>query len=161
MINNQNSPILLSYRVPEQTRVLLMVSMVAAFGILIAIYVKVVVDINIGISTVHLAIEMSAAVLLFLFILLMLTGVIPKIAGQIDATAAGINITSIIGRSVYSVIEWSEIRQIRRYPVGIALLKSDNSPDALLLLPKPVIDSLLSMLREASNARIIGFTREY
>ncbi len=70
-------------------------------------------------------------------------------------TNTGMEITTARGRHVS--IPWADIRAFRRGILGFAVLVSDPRRVLWFFLPERVLNKLLAVLREASDARIIGF----
>lgn len=70
-------------------------------------------------------------------------------------TNAGLEITTARGRQVS--IPWAGIRAFRRGILGFAVLVSDPRRVLWFFLPERILNKLLAILREASDARITGF----
>ena len=72
-----------------------------------------------------------------------------------NCTHFDIEVTTMLGRR--ETIRWAEVRSFRRYTED-ALLRSNNHPMlSFQCVPRETTDRLAAILRESSDARIIGF----
>ena len=76
------------------------------------------------------------------------------IASAFECMTPGMNIQGMRGR-VYGV-RWEDARTLRRLIGPLVLLRLRKRRHFLFALPKPVTDRLVSLLREMSDARIVG-----
>lgn len=72
---------------------------------------------------------------------------------------SGVEVTLSFGRPRH--LRWAEIKMFKRWIFGSTVLCFDSSPYSFYLrIPPEVRDKLIAILRETSNARIIGFGPE-
>jgi hypothetical protein len=55
------------------------------------------------------------------------------------------------------MIRWGNVCKLKRVAPGLIFMDSDSDWFILFSLPIRVVNGLLAILREATNARIIGF----
>lgn len=78
-------------------------------------------------------------------------------ATMLEVTADGIRVMT--ATRVRMIVPWADARVMRRGTYGFAVLS--NSPRSVYLpIPPDVRDKLIAILRETSNARIVGFGPE-
>ncbi|MDH7481824.1 MAG: hypothetical protein QHH26_07615 [Armatimonadota bacterium] len=78
-----------------------------------------------------------------------------RIAISFAVTDFGLQLITILGSK--ESIKWSEIRLLRGKSNRAVLVSEDRPIYYLYLFPKDAMMSLAAVLREASNARVIGF----
>lgn len=142
-------PVLLSCRIPAN-KLLILYTLIAAIFILAVIVCFSVIMGN-GNSLLY-------AVSIFILIAVMLViDVLPRIAGLLVCTASGVMVTGILGKSVCFDAAWADIISIKRYAAGYIILRMVNRPTMMLFFSESATQSFISMLHEASNARVTGF----
>ena len=78
-------------------------------------------------------------------------------ATLVQATTSGVRIMTVT--TVEFSVPWTDVRALKRGPYGFTVL-STPSVDIHLPIPPEVRDKLIAILRETSNARIVGFGPE-
>ena len=78
-------------------------------------------------------------------------------SAHLDVTTNGIRVKTVI--DVRFVVPWTNVRVLRRGIWGFMVL-SDPPGSIYLPIPPEVRDRLIAVLRETSNARIVGFGPE-
>ncbi|MCL6519617.1 MAG: hypothetical protein K6T99_07255 [Armatimonadetes bacterium] len=78
-----------------------------------------------------------------------------RIAISFAVTDFGLQLVTILGSK--ESIKWAEIRLLRGKRNRAVLVSEDRPIYYLYLFPKDAMMSLAAVLREASNARVIGF----
>jgi hypothetical protein len=80
-------------------------------------------------------------------------------ASRLRVSAQGITYRLVTFGGAFQ--RWSGVKCLKRGPYGFAVLSADASPVGLFLhIPPDVRDKLIAILRETSNARIVGFDLE-
>ena len=80
-------------------------------------------------------------------------------SAKLGCKESGLSIKSVIG--LRYTVPWSAIRTLRPDWYGLVVLEWKGNPSRLYLpIPPDVRDNLIAILRETSNARIIGFEPE-
>ncbi|MCX6376028.1 MAG: hypothetical protein NTU88_08380 [Armatimonadetes bacterium] len=141
---NAELPVLLGYRMPVWKQLLLI-----ALALIIGVAAKLAYDPNsCGVY------RLSVIVLLFSAIALLVWFTKHTVRG-FECLSPGMNVEDLSGRVMG--IPWDEVRRFRRLSAPFAVLSLRKGWYIFLGLPRPVLDQLISILREASNAQIIGF----
>lgn len=96
-------------------------------------------------------------VVLLGFELLLLFMLIGRVVGRIACTTEGIELKTVYGFNRH--IPWSSIKVFGRSWAGFTKIEiaGEYSDEYYLLMPDEIRDKLISLLRETSNAYIIGF----
>ncbi len=79
-------------------------------------------------------------------------------SARIDCTATDLRTATVFGHRFR--MQWAGIRVLRRGMYGFAVIPQGWRAAIYLPVPPHVLDKLIAILREASNARIIGFDSE-
>lgn len=78
---------------------------------------------------------------------------------DIRVTGSGVNARLLTGK--IHPLPWEKIQALKHTRLGFTVLAVNIAPDTLYLyLPKPVVEQLISVIRESSDARIVGFDQE-
>lgn len=77
------------------------------------------------------------------------------IAKALQCMTAGIAVTTVV--SGLHRIPWEDINTLKRLAGPLIVLNASRGSYVFLGVPDPVLAQLVSNLREATNARIIGF----
>ena len=141
---NAELPVLLGYRMPVWKQLLLIV-----LALIIGVAARLTYGPNSG--GVY---RLSVIVFLFSAIALLVWFAKHTVKG-FECLSPGMNVQDLSNRVMG--IPWDEVRRFRRLSARLAVLSLRKGWYIFLGLPKPVLDQLIALLREASNARIIGF----
>ena len=141
---NAELPILLSWRMPVWKRPLL---------IALAIVIGVAAKLAYGANSCGVY-RLSVIALLFSAIALLVWFTKHTVKG-FECLSPGMNVEDLSNRVMG--IPWDEVRRFRRLSARFAVLSLRKGWYIFLGLPKPVLEQLIAVLRETSNARIIGF----
>jgi hypothetical protein len=77
-------------------------------------------------------------------------------AADMRCTQSGLDLEPVLSKPVR--VPWSNVKALKRTFAGHKILLFDLSPGFMYLrVPPSVLNQLIALLREASNARIIGF----
>lgn len=145
---NAESPVLLSYRCPRWVRGYFLFT---ALGIVCCSGAALVWS---ALSSCQ-DLVLGAAALVFAAVLGFGLMFIRCVVFAFNCTRFDIEVTTMLGRR--ENIRWAEVRSFKRYTED-ALLRSNNHPMlSFQYIPQKDIDALAAILRETSDARIVGF----
>jgi hypothetical protein len=141
---NAELPVLLGYRMPVWKQLSLI-----ALALIIGVAAKLAYVADS--SGVY---RLSVIVLLFSAIVLLVWFAKHAVKG-FECLRPGMNVEDLSNKVLG--IPWDEVRRFRRLSARLTVLSLRKGWYIFLGLPKPVLDQLIALLREASDARIIGF----
>lgn len=151
-----DEPILLSWEMPVVRRLLYLCSFLGVVLLFYAIHTALLEFVRTPASRLLVGIAIGG----LLGIAAALFGVpVLYLARKIICTASTLTIRTVLGFR-YSM-PWTTVTRVKAGRLGLVALKSECSSAWLFLsVPPDILASLLSLLRETSNARIIGFDSE-
>ena len=146
-------PVLLSWEMPERRRRLFHAIPFVELALILVVFTVAVWRWS------HIGLVVAALLVLYTFFVGRPWVMRPFwfAAALVQATASGVRIATTTGGK-FSV-PWADLRSLRRGAYGFALL-STPTMGIYLPIPPDVRDKLIALLREASNARIVGFDSE-